>query len=208
MKPNPGTPRTAIDWRRVYERLEQNEAAFREAVHLSPERARVVLDERARLLARAPVRQPSAAEVIEVATFTLAGERYAIATSSIRRVVRLEAITPVPGTPDFVAGAINLQGEILAVFDLRALFGIAWNPPTEASRVFVLGDDHNEFGLVVDAALEVKTLRLDELHEPPGSLEGVGREYLRGVTEDALLVLDGAVLLHDDRLIVNQSDES
>ncbi|MBC7818114.1 MAG: hypothetical protein IAG10_14590 [Planctomycetaceae bacterium] len=50
-------------------------------------------------------------------------------------------------------------------------------------------------------------MRREELLEPPGSVTGIGREYLRGVTRDALIVLDGAVLLQDARLFIDQIDE-
>ena len=60
---------------------------------------------------------------------------------------------------------------------------------------------------MADEALEVLTLRIDEIHEPPGSLEGADRQLLRGVTQDALIVLDGAVLLRDDRFVINQVED-
>ena len=113
----------------------------------------------------------------------------------------------MPGTPDSLVGLINLQGEILAVFDLRSFFGLEKKGSTDLSRVVVLGSDRAEFGVLVDAAQEVIALESDELLEPPGSVSGVAREYLRGVTKDALIVLDGAVLLRDARFYIHQEDE-
>ena len=79
---------------------------------------------------------------------------------------------------------------------------------TDLARVLVLGADRPEFGVLADAAHEVTTLRVDEVHEPPDSATGVGREYLRGVTKDALIVLDGAALLRDGRLFIDQGEEA
>jgi len=53
---------------------------------------------------------------------------------------------------------------------------------TDLSRVVVLGGERAEFGVLADAAHEVVTLRTEEVLEPPGSVAGIGREYLRGVT--------------------------
>ena len=79
---------------------------------------------------------------------------------------------------------------------------------TDPTRVLVLGDDRAEFGVLADAAHDITTLRVDEIHAAPDSATGVGREYLRGVTADALIVLDGAALLQDGRLFIDQGDES
>jgi purine-binding chemotaxis protein CheW len=200
--------RQGIDWQQVRERLARAATTTEEAVRLSPERARAVMEERARALARVPAPEPRAAEVIEVVTFNLANERYAVAAPHVREVVRFTDLAPIPGTPDFLAGVINLRGEILAVFDLRQFFGIAGRELAGLSRILVLGDDRAEFGLLTDAVHEVRALPIDDLREAPASVAGLGREYLRGVTADALIVLDGAVLLQDRRLFIDLEEEA
>lgn len=200
----PGQP---IDWGEVRARLERTAVATREALRPTAEQAKAVMDERARALARVPPRPPGAAEVLKVAILTLSHERYAIETHHVRRVVRLEDLTPIPGAPDFLIGVINLRGEILDVFDLRCLFGLAVGEVTDQSRVVVLGDERDEFGVLADATHEVTTLRIEEVHEPPGSLAGIGRNYLRGVTAETLIVLDGAALLQDARFTIDQGDD-
>ncbi len=151
---------------------------------------------------------PGPSEVLEVATFTLAHERYAIETRYIAKVVRLVDFTPVPGTPGFLGGVVNLRGEILDLIDLRAFLGIASTGLTDLSRIIVLGVERNEFGIMADAVQEVATLRVDEVFEAPASLPGSGRPYLLGVTADARVVLDGAALIRDEGLYIDQGDES
>jgi purine-binding chemotaxis protein CheW len=195
-----------IDWPEIRARLARAIAATEGTSRLSPERAQTVLEERARLLARVPTPAPQAAEVLTVTTFDLANERYAIETEHVREVVRPADITPVPGAPEFLVGLLNLRGEILAVIDLRGFFGVAAGALTARSRVLVLGGDRAEFGILADAAHEVTMLRRDEIHEPPASIAGIGREYVKGVTQEALIVLDGAVLLRDTRLFIDQGE--
>lgn len=197
-----------IDWAQLRERLARARQATEDALQLSPDRARALLAERARVLARVPPRAPHAGEVLGVVTFSLADERYAVETRHVCEVVRPGELTPVPGAPDVLAGLLNLRGDILAVFDLRRFFGVAAQGLTELSRVVVLGGERIEFGMLADAVHEVTALRLGEVLEPPGSVAGVGREYLRGVTADALLVLDGEVLLRDARLVIDDGEDS
>lgn len=197
-----------IDWGQLRERLARARLATDEALRLSPERARAVMEERAGVLARVPARAPHAAEVLGVVTFALGNERYAIETCHVREVVRPGEFTPVPGGPDFLVGLLNLRGDILAVFDLRKFFGVGAQGLTDLSRVVVLGSERVEFGVLADAVHEVTALRLDEVLQPPGSVAGFGREYLRGVTAAALLVLDGEVLLRDARLFIDEDEET
>jgi len=197
----------SIDWGQVRERLARATAATEGASQLSAARAKVLLDERAALLAKALPQAPRASEILELATFELANERYAIETRHIREVVRLSDFTPLPDAPDFLLGVMNLRGEITAVVDLRKLVGVTVRGITELSRVIVLGSDRVEFGLLADAVTEVRVLRTEDVFDPPASVAGISREWLRGVTRDSLIVLDGAVLLRDERLFIEQKDE-
>jgi purine-binding chemotaxis protein CheW len=194
-----------LDWQQVRQRLERT--ALADGSHLSPERAREVLEERARLLARVPPQAARGADVLEVITFSLAGEGYAIAARYVREVVRLTEPTPVPGTPDFLAGVINLRGEIVAVFDLRPFFGLTAGAEAGPSRIVILGGDRIEFGLLADTVQEVLPLRVEDILPPPDTVGGPGREYLRGVTAEALILLDGARLLQDPRLFIDVGEE-
>ncbi len=200
----PGGQALPLDWQQVRRRLEQ--AVREDGSRLSPERARAVLDERARLLARAPAEAPRGAEVVEVIAFEVAGERYAVAAEYVREVARLSEPTPVPGAPAFLAGVVNVRGEIVAVFDLRPLFGLAGGGAAP-SRVLLLGGDRVEFGLLADAAHEVLPLRVEDILPPPEAVAGPARDYLRGLTAEGLVVLDGARLLRDQRLVIDVGEE-
>ena len=65
-----------------------------------------------------------ARNLIEVVEFELAGERYGLALTSVRTVSVLKDITPVPCTPAFVVGVINLRGEIHTIIDLKKFFDL------------------------------------------------------------------------------------
>ncbi len=197
----------AVDWARAKDRLSQGALAAEEANRLSPQRVLAVLAERARAIARVPADAPAAGALLEVMRFRLGNEQYALETSYLREVLRPKEITPLPGAPAFLAGVANLRGQILAVFDLRPFFGIAAGPATEQNRVMVLGRERIEFGVLTDAVHEVALLRVDELREPPDSVSGAVAEYVRGVTADALILLDGAALLTDTRLYIDLGDD-
>lgn len=166
-------------------------------------RTRDVLEERARLLARpsAPAAPPG--EEISVVKFGLGEESYAIEAGFVREAVKFTDFTPVPGAPDFLIGVMNLRGGILPVIDLKLFFGVAPKGLTDLSRILVLGRHGPEIGILADAAYEIAGVRVAQLREPATPVAGIGRKYLRGVTGAALVVIDGAALLGDERLYLN-----
>lgn len=170
------------------------------------ERERATLEERARALARPPAIEVASADRVEVLVFALAGESWALETRAVREVTRFTDFTAVPGAPELLLGVTNLRGEILPVFDLRKLTGIAAKGLTDLSRLLVLGEDVEELGLLADEVREVRTIGRGEVLDPPEALSGVGRNLLLGVTKDAVIVLDAAGLLSDPRLFLNEAE--
>jgi purine-binding chemotaxis protein CheW len=161
-----------------------------------------ILDERARRLA-APIgdaANATQAELLEVATFTLSGEQYAIETRYVREIVPLADFTPVPRSPNSLFGVVNLRGEVLAVFDLRPLLGLGQGSISDLFRVIVLGRERAEFGVLADAVDDVRMLPAD-LFDLPGSDDQ--HRYVRGVTTEALAVLDGELVLNDTRFYID-----
>jgi purine-binding chemotaxis protein CheW len=154
---------------------------------------RAVLEERARLLAR-PAAPPLAGDTLEVVTFALANETYAVESRYVLAVFRLTDLSPLPGAEPPVFGVTVWRGELLTILDLRAALGLSVTALNDLSRVIVLGEERPAFGILADAARELVTLPASDVREPP---EGVAakREYLRGVTPDAMLVLEATKLL-------------
>jgi len=185
------------------DRRARTHAATAAAQRLPDDPIRALMDERARALARPPA-PAEPADSLAVITFALATERYAIETRYVQEIVRLRDCTPVPGAPAFVRGVANLRGEVLCLVDLRRLVGLPSTDLNDRSRVVVLGVARADFGVLVDETFEIAKLQSDDILSSSDSVVGSGREYVAGVTREALIVLDGAALLRDPRLYVSQ----
>jgi purine-binding chemotaxis protein CheW len=188
-----------VDWSALVARLERATEATRRG--RSGADARAVLAARARALAPAPepAERPGTVAVLGLA---LGAERYAIETALVREVVRPPPLARLPGAPAFLAGVANLRGEIVDVLDLRELLGVA--PSTDApARLVVLGTDRVELALVADAVLEVAEVDPHSLAPAPESPARKRPEYVRGLTPDGAVLLDGAAILRDPRLVVD-----
>lgn len=164
-------------------------------------RDQAILDDRAQRLARPPTAE-TPTDTVGLLKFDLARERYAIETTFVRRIARLPRISPVPGVPDHFVGVINLNGEIVPIIDLRRLLGTSGGDSTESQRVIVLGRDRAELGIIVDATDEISTINIELLDKPAST--HTDQAFVRTVLHDALVVLDGATLLNDSRLFIDQ----
>lgn len=164
-----------------------------------------VLAARARRLARRPAGAPTVAS-LDLLVFELGCERYAIETRHVREVVRGAALTPVPGTADFVLGLTNLRGELVPVIDLRRLLGTAAAEVTQASSLVILGDERAQLGVLTDAVHDVSTVPTQAIADVIASSEAT-REHLRGVTCEGLVILSGESLLANTRLVLEATDE-
>jgi purine-binding chemotaxis protein CheW len=202
-----GARRVAFDWDRTRAVLARVAEALEIAHTPSGEVAARILATRARRLAQPPA-APAVEGQLAMARFQLGAEHYALELSFLREVAQLTSITPVPGAPDFVVGVTNLRGEILSVFDLRKLLGVKRAGLSDMARLLVLGRERAELGILVDTVSEVAVLDPGELAPPPVTVSPRGRRYLRGVTRDALIALNGAALLDDEELVLQAADDN
>jgi len=127
----------------------------------------------------------------QLVVFTLANETYGIDISAVNEIIRMQDITEVPRTPDFVEGVINLRGRIVPVIDLRKRFGLEVAEKTQASRIIVVEMDEVTVGMIVDSVSEVLRLPKENIEPTPPMVSGVDSAYLRGVGKwnDRLIIL-------------------
>jgi purine-binding chemotaxis protein CheW len=132
----------------------------------------------------------------------MGGSSYALPVASVREVVRLPAVTRVPGLPSFVAGLANVRGRVLAVLDLRQMLRL---DGPRGDRLVILDGGLSEpvqagsgargsralVGLIVDAALDMVQL-------PPGGLEPLPP----GLAPEAAGILDGITVLDNTPIAV------
>ena len=192
-----------IDWEAIRRRLAASAAAISGGLAHGSEDARRTLEARARAAAKPPAK-PGGAGQIEVLAFSLASETYGIETCHVREVCQLRDLTAVPCTPSFVAGVMNLRGQIIAIVDLRRFFELPVRGLTDLNRVIVLSGGHDELGLLADSIGGVRLVIASDLQEALPTLTGIRESYLKGVTSQMLAVLDGARLLGDAGLKVNE----
>jgi purine-binding chemotaxis protein CheW len=174
-----------------------------------PEERRKILKARAKALAREPKKEELALkEQLEVVEFLLAYERYGIESRFVREVYPLKDLTPLPGTPPFVLGMINVRGQILSVIDIKRFFDLPEKGLTDLNKVVILHLDGMEFGILADVIVGVRRIPLTDIQTFLPTLVGIREEYLKGVTRERLVILDAEKLLRDKKLIIHEEGET
>lgn len=174
---------------------------------MSHDAASQILRARARALAQPPPTAPAAAQ-LDVLEFTLARERYALEIRFVREVYPLKDLTPLPCTPPFMPGIVNVRGRMLPVIDLRRFFDLPGEGLADLHRVIAIEDGGVELGLLADAAVGVRSIPTDSIQPSLPTLTGVRSDYLKGVTGEGLVVLDAARIMTDPRIVVDEEVES
>ncbi|HHY60068.1 MAG TPA: chemotaxis protein CheW [Clostridia bacterium] len=141
----------------------------------------------------------------QLVVFQLGNETYGIEISVVHEIIRMQSITKVPRTPEFVEGVINLRGRIIPVIDLHKRFGLPVEEETTHSRIIVVEVKGVTVGMIVDSVSEVLRLPTANIAPPPPAIVGgIETEYLRGVGkwQDKLIIL-----LDLDR-VLNKSEQN
>ena len=191
-----------IDWAEIHRQMEKAWERLDQGWTAGQEEKKKILRDRAKALSQAETKEPE--EHIEVLEFLLAYERYGIEPARIREVCVLKDLTPIPGTPHFVSGIINVRGKVLSVIDLKKFFGLPEKGLGDLNKVIILSSADMEFGVLADAILGIRKIRLSDLQPSLPTLTGIREEYLKGVTGDRLVVLDAGKVLSDKKLLIKE----
>jgi purine-binding chemotaxis protein CheW len=155
----------------------------------APDVERRILEARARRLAQRPIERKSTIDDRDVVVFSHARADYGLELSCLRQVFPLRELALLPGAAPPLMGVTAWRGDLIRVLDLARILELPDTGPSDRGRVLVLDGGPGSFALLADSIVDVVRL-------PDSSLTARSdRRFLRGVTADAVAVLDGAALI-------------
>jgi purine-binding chemotaxis protein CheW len=120
-------------------------------------------------------------------TFSLGQEEYGIGILKVKEIIGMMRITPVPQTPEFVKGVINLRGKVIPVIDLRLRFGmpsIDYNERTCIVVVEITGATGKiHIGIVVDSVSEVLNIKGSDIEDTPAFGTNLNTDFILGMAK-------------------------
>ena len=126
----------------------------------------------------------------QLVVFDLSTESYGVDIGAVREIIRLQDITKVPRTPEFVEGVINLRGKVIPVVDLRKRFGLPAGEESKENRIVVVDIGAQDIGVIVDAVTEVLRIDTGSVEPPSSVITTADSEYLLGIAKlDSRLII-------------------
>jgi purine-binding chemotaxis protein CheW len=138
----------------------------------------------------------------EYLSFTLGGEDYGVDILRVQEIKGWEEVRPLPNTPDYIKGVLDLRGTIVPIIDLRSRFQLESVEYTPVTVTIVLsvqseGKEH-VMGVVVDGVSDVLNVATEDVRSAPNLGTHINTRYIRGmVTLGERMV----ILLDVDRLL-------
>lgn len=132
-------------------------------------------------------------ELLQLASFKLGNDKYAIDIMSIKEITRLQPIKKVPKAPAFIEGVINLRGTIIPILDLRKRFDVPPTTETKKNRIFIVTILKRPVGLLVDEATEVIRISPHQVKRAPEFAKTKDSQFFKGVVDnngELIFILD------------------
>jgi purine-binding chemotaxis protein CheW len=143
-------------------------------------------------------RQAALMTVSQYLTFVLGTEEYGIELLKVQEIKGYISVTPIPNTPPYIKGVMNLRGAVIPVVDLRARFGMEGINYTQFNVIIVINVGTRVMGLLVDAVSDVLSLVPGDLRAAPDFGTQVDTRFITGMAAAGDKI---AVLLDIDRLL-------
>ena len=128
-------------------------------------------------------------DMLELLSFSLAGQDYAVDIMLVREIRNWSEPTPLPKTPSFVKGVINLRGTVLPIIDLAQRLELDGELAERRAVYIVLNEGERLFGISVDAVSDILTVPASSLQDPPAMGNDMADSCVKGL------------ILEEDRLI-------
>jgi purine-binding chemotaxis protein CheW len=135
-----------------------------------------------------------AGTILELISFEIADQEFCIDIRAVREIRGWTPATPLPQTPDYVRGVINLRGAVIPVLDLRDRLSLGRTEPSSRHVIVVIQHGESIAGLLVDGVQETFQVNADLMQPPPAITSGSATCFV-----DAILPLEGRML---SRLVV------
>ena len=121
-------------------------------------------------------------------TFGLGSEEYGLEIIKVKEIIGVMNITPVPQTPKYVKGVINLRGKVIPVVDLRLKFGMDAMEYNDRTCIIVVdiavkAGKKTVMGIVVDSVSEVLNIKGEEIEDTPTFGVTLGTDYILGMAK-------------------------
>ncbi|MCK5040074.1 MAG: chemotaxis protein CheW [Candidatus Aenigmarchaeota archaeon] len=128
----------------------------------------------------------------QLVVFKIENEEFGVDINDVREIIKMEDVTKVPNTEDYILGVINLRGKIIVVIDLAKKLNLPVKEKDKNTRVLITDIHDNTVGMVVDECNEVLRITGDKVEPAPSAItKKINSDYIQGVgiLDERLIIL-------------------
>jgi purine-binding chemotaxis protein CheW len=118
---------------------------------------------------------------LEFVAFRVGAQEFCIDIMGVREIRGWTQATPLPHSPAYVRGVINLRGAVLPIVDLAMRFGLGLTEPTPRSVIIVVQVHQQIIGLLVDAVSDILTVSEASMQPTPDIASDLAKTFVKGV---------------------------
>ncbi|MCM2396089.1 chemotaxis protein CheW [Rhizobium sp. S95] len=117
----------------------------------------------------------------ELIAFRIGDQEFCVNIMSVREIRGWTSATPLPHTPSYIMGVINLRGAVLPIMDLSNRLGMKPAEPTARHVIIVAQVNSRVVGLLVDAVSDILTVSDEQIQPTPEISSDLEKQYARGI---------------------------
>lgn len=140
-------------------------------------------------------------KIIQLVVFHVRDEEFGVPIEEIQEIIKVNNITPIPDTPAFIKGIINVRGDIVTTIDMKVRFDIRGKKTSNARHILITKQNDSLFGMMVDEVTEVLRINENEIKPPPAMIAEIEKDYVKGIVvyeERLLIILDLSKVLSQE----------
>ncbi len=141
-------------------------------------------------------------------TFYLEEEIYGVNISDVKEIIAMMKTTPVPKTPKFIKGVMNLRGNIIPVVDMRVKFDMPEIEPQMYTAIVIITIEDKNIGFIVDEVEEVVNVDDENISPPPEFGSNVDTRFIKNMAKQknkVVMILDLVALFGEEELSLVQN---
>ena len=146
-------------------------------------------------------------------TFLLNGEVFGIATNRVLEVLDYTEVTPVPQTPDFMSGVVNLRGSIVPVVDMHLKFDLPTSQRTVNSCIIIISilidGEPISLGVMADSVREVFDLDPEQIEAAPRMGTRLNSNFIQGMgkhNDEFIILLNIDTIFSQQQLVAGEEE--
>ncbi|BAQ60406.1 positive regulator of CheA protein activity [Geminocystis sp. NIES-3708] len=143
-----------------------------------------------------------------ISVFTLNQEYFGVELSLVKEFIKFSQITPIPCTPNFILGNINLRGEIITLIDIKGSFNLSKSSLKKENQAVIVNVEGVIVGLLVDTVNDIFMLNPQKLISPDNLDTEINKHYLSGVIpyqEKMLGLIDLTEIILGGSLLIDEA---